>query len=84
MKDVIVKVKAQIEEKIAMTCVAEGAKRISRACSRVRRGRASSAVRRLGPSPVRVEQRHRGIHHHLDQAGALMGERLLERGRELG
>ncbi len=33
---------------------------------------------------LRVEQRHREIHHHFDQAGAVMREAALQRGREFG
>ena len=33
---------------------------------------------------LRVEQRHGRIHHHLDQAGAVMRQAVLERAREFG
>src|SRR5437868_2080370 len=33
---------------------------------------------------LRVEQRHGGIHHHLDQAGAVMRKPVAECARELG
>src|SRR5262245_4808700 len=36
----------------------------------------------LGLALLRVEQRHGGIHHHLDEARAVMGERVFQRGRQ--